>query len=54
MSGDDSQDMNDLKWLRLASSRQAEPSTLFSEDFLHLADFLLDFPAYFFANTFGF
>jgi len=44
-------------WLLLVigfDSRQMEPSTLFSEDFLHLADFLLDFPAYSFANTFGF
>jgi hypothetical protein len=35
-------------------SRQAEPPTLFSEDFLHLADFLLYRPACLFANTFGF
>ena len=37
-----------------ADSRQAEPSTLFFEDFLHLAYFLLDFPAYLFDLAFGF
>jgi hypothetical protein len=31
-----------------------EPSRLFSEDLLHLADFLLDFPAYLFVLAFGF
>jgi len=30
--------------------RQAGPFTLFSEDVLHLADFLLDFPAYLFVS----
>ncbi len=34
--------------------RQAEPYPLFSEDLLHLADFLLDLPTYLFDLTFGF
>src|ERR1700688_1396230 len=32
----------------------SEPSTLFSKDFLHLADFLLDFSAHLFVLAFGF
>ena len=32
----------------------SEQSTLCPEDFLHLADFLLDFPAYLFVLAFGF
>ena len=34
--------------------RQAEPSPLCSEGFLHLADLLLDLPPYLFDLTFGF
>ena len=40
-----------MKRLLQAPSEQA---TLCPEDFLHLADFLLDFSAYFFVLPFGF
>jgi hypothetical protein len=44
----------DINYLKRLRPCQAQPYPLFSEDFFHLADFLLDFPAYLFANTFGF
>jgi len=39
---------------RLRPARQVEPYPLFSENSLHLADFLLDLPTYLFDLTFGF
>src|ERR1700680_1545144 len=38
----------------IAPTRQARPFTLLTENLLHLADFLLDFPAYLLALAFGF
>jgi hypothetical protein len=54
LSGMSISSYKDINYLKRLRPCQAQPYPLFSEDFFHLADFLLDFPAYLFANTFGF
>jgi hypothetical protein len=43
-----------LSWDSALNPRQAEPCPLLFEDFLHLADFLLNLPSYLFDQAFGF